>query len=217
MNTCEKFRLKGTPHFETILTENCLDEVMRKTIPFTKPNWDIETLNKLVFSNGTSNKIFGFRSINDQPTDDVLLFRIYGEKTELLLDRALELENFSLLSDNGLAPKLFCTFKNGFCYAYQPGSPITSTHLQKDKFLRETGLLVSKLHSIQPSCRYVEKNGMKAKVFVDLKRYCALLKDDFQLEVCPRYENENLYFLHVLITYKSIQIYLPARDGNRAQ
>lgn len=176
-------RLDGIPHFETLLTEICLDEVANKTISIIKPDWNIKALDKLSFSEGTSNKIFGFRSISNQLTDDILLFRIYGENTELLLDRKLELENFALLTENGLAPKLFCTFENGFCYKYQPGCTINSTHLQEDKFIKQTAVLIAKLHSVQANRPSLDKNGKKAKLFDDLKQYCGLLKDDFLFQI----------------------------------
>ena len=176
--------LDGIPHFETFLTELCFDEVANKTISLIKPDWDIKTLERLSFSEGTSNKIFGFRSTASQRTDDILLFRINGENTELLRDSKLELESFALLTENCLAPKLFCTFENGFCYGYQPGSTINSTHLQEDKFIRETAVLIAKLHSVQPNKRSLDKTGGKqAKLFDDLKQYCGLLKDDFKLQM----------------------------------
>ena len=184
MKTSEKSRLEGIPHFETFLTELCLDDVANTTISLIKPDWDIKNLEKLSFSEGTSNKIFGFRCIADQQTDDILLFRIYGENTELLLERAWELESFALLTDNGLAPKIFCTFENGFCYEYQPGSTINIIHLQEDKFLRKTAVLIAKLHSVQPNRRsLVKTDGTKARLFDDLKQYCGLLKDNFQLQL----------------------------------
>lgn len=59
-----------------------------------------------------------------QYSDNVVLVRIYGNKTDLLIDRKAETQNFQLLHTYGLAPSLYATFKNGLVYEYVPGTTL---------------------------------------------------------------------------------------------
>ncbi|KAH8409192.1 hypothetical protein KR009_010213 [Drosophila setifemur] len=61
-----------------------------------------------------------------QYSDNVVLVRIYGNKTDLLIDRKAETQNFLLLHTYGLAPSLYATFKNGLVYEYVPGNTLNT-------------------------------------------------------------------------------------------
>ncbi|XP_061396868.1 ethanolamine kinase [Musca vetustissima] len=56
-----------------------------------------------------------------QKQKDVILVRIYGNKTDLLIDRKAETRNIILLHSYGFAPTLYATFKNGLVYDFVPG------------------------------------------------------------------------------------------------
>lgn len=55
-----------------------------------------------------------------------MLVRVYGNKTDLLIDRKAETQNFQLLHTYGLAPSLYATFKNGLVYEYVPGTTLNT-------------------------------------------------------------------------------------------
>ncbi|XP_073828793.1 ethanolamine kinase 1 [Musca autumnalis] len=57
----------------------------------------------------------------DAKKKDVILVRIYGNKTDLLIDRKAETRNIILLHSYGFAPTLYATFKNGLVYDFVPG------------------------------------------------------------------------------------------------
>ncbi|BFG01287.1 ethanolamine kinase [Drosophila madeirensis] len=61
-----------------------------------------------------------------QYSDNVVLVRVYGNKTDLLIDRKAETQNFLLLHTYGLAPSLYATFKNGLVYEYVPGTTLNT-------------------------------------------------------------------------------------------
>lgn len=58
---------------------------------------------------------------NCQPNKNVILVRVYGSKTDLLIDRKAETRNIILLHSYGFAPSLYATFKNGLVYDFVPG------------------------------------------------------------------------------------------------
>lgn len=55
----------------------------------------------------------------------MILVRVYGNKTDLLIDRKAELNNIQLLQRFGFAPRLYGVFKNGLAYEYVPGCTLT--------------------------------------------------------------------------------------------
>lgn len=57
--------------------------------------------------------------------NEVILVRVYGNKTDLLIDRKAELKNIQLLQRFGFAPRLYGVFKNGLAYEYVPGCTLT--------------------------------------------------------------------------------------------
>lgn len=65
----------------------------------------------------------------DEETDEIVLIRIYGKNTEILIDRQQEIRNFHLLHIYGFAPELLAIFKNGLAYEYCSGTPITKVDL----------------------------------------------------------------------------------------
>ena len=52
---------------------------------------------------------------------DVVLIRIYGANTELIIDRDTEKNNILYLSEHGLCPPLYAVFQNGVAYGFSPG------------------------------------------------------------------------------------------------
>lgn len=60
----------------------------------------------------------------------MVLIRIYGNKTDLLIDRQAETRNIKMLQRHGFAPRLYAVFENGLAYEFVPGvtlSPVTVT------------------------------------------------------------------------------------------
>lgn len=80
-----------------------------------------------LFTDGITNKLIGCY-VGDI-TDDVVLVRIYGNKTELLVDRDEEVKSFRVLQAHGCAPQLYCTFNNGLCYEFMQGEALDPEHV----------------------------------------------------------------------------------------
>lgn len=57
----------------------------------------------------------------DRLRENTVLIRVYGNKTDMLIDRKAETRNIRMLHEFGFAPSLFATFKNGLAYEYVPG------------------------------------------------------------------------------------------------
>jgi len=70
-----------------------------------------------VFTAGYTNKLIGC-SVSP---DEVVLVRIYGHRTDLLIDRDKERNSMMILHSVGCAAPLYCRFDNGLAYGYLPG------------------------------------------------------------------------------------------------
>lgn len=112
-----------------------------------------------VFTDGCTNKLIGcyipkYNNNDDIPLDDednlnhyeVILIRIYGKNTEVLIDRRTEIENFKSLHRHGFAPKLLATFNNGLAYEYIDGRPLTKSDVYDEQIWRKIAQRMAEMH-----------------------------------------------------------------------
>lgn len=95
-------------------------------------------------SNATNGNVDEIDSSNDG--NDMVLVRIYGKNTEVLIDRKREISNFKLLHSYGFAPKLLATFENGLVYEYWDGRPLTKQQLFEDRVWRKIARRMAEMH-----------------------------------------------------------------------
>lgn len=125
-----------------------------------------------IFTDGITNKLIGcFYSDPDNLTQDVLLVRIYGNKSELMIDRAAEKQNMAMLFKAGLAPQLFATFKNGLVYEYVPGTTLNIHTVNDSKIWPLVAKNMAKMHKLSLSPEELNSEPMlktKTIKFLDL-------------------------------------------------
>lgn len=83
---------------------------------------------------------------------EVILIRIYGENTEVLIDRRKEIENFKLLYNYGFAPRLLATFENGLSYEYLDGKPLSKTDVFDEQVWRKIAQRMAEMHRNITTC-----------------------------------------------------------------
>lgn len=86
------------------------------------------------FTDGITNKLLG--CYVGAAMQDVVLVRIYGNKTELLIDRENEVKGFRVLHAHCCAPHLYCTFNNGLCYEFLQGTALEPEHIRSQLVFR---------------------------------------------------------------------------------
>ncbi|XP_039083436.1 ethanolamine kinase 2 isoform X4 [Hyaena hyaena] len=111
-----------------------------------RPHWKPEQVRTKRFTDGITNKLVACYVEEDMR--DCVLVRVYGERTELLVDRENEVKNFQLLRAHGCAPKLYCTFQNGLCYEYMRGMALGPEHIREPRLFRLIALEMAKIHTI---------------------------------------------------------------------
>jgi ethanolamine kinase len=105
------------------------------------------------FSEGITNKLVGCwhsgDSINHASQDNVLLIRIYGNNTDLLIDRAAETRNITMLQNDGFAPRLYATFQNGIVYEYVEGRTLTPESVTSPKIWPLIAAQMARMHKVR--------------------------------------------------------------------
>uniref|UniRef100_T1IA39 ethanolamine kinase n=3 Tax=Rhodnius TaxID=13248 RepID=T1IA39_RHOPR len=131
---------------DLFLDEYSLEESARKIIGEIRPQWREKQLTFKVFTDGITNKLIGCWSAED--IADLILVRIYGKNTDLLIDRDEEKANFILLHKAGYAPQLYATFRNGLAYAYVPGETVTTRTVRDVSVYPLIAVTMARIHSI---------------------------------------------------------------------
>lgn len=97
------------------------------------------------FTDGITNKLLG--CYVGAVMQDVVLVRIYGNKTELLVDRENEVKSFRVLHAHRCAPRLYCTFNNGLCYEFLEGMALEPEDIRSQPVFRlKTNTHLEKIH-----------------------------------------------------------------------
>ncbi|KAJ1074687.1 hypothetical protein K5549_014959 [Capra hircus] len=148
-----------------------------------RPLWKPERVRTKRFTDGITNKLVACYVEEDM--QDCVLVRVYGERTELLVDRESEVRNFQLLRAHGCAPKLYCTFQNGLCYEYMRGVALGPEHIREPRLFRLIALEMAKIHTIHA-------NGSlpKPTLWHKIHSYFALVKNEINPRTIKIFEGE---------------------------
>ncbi|XP_029455972.1 LOW QUALITY PROTEIN: ethanolamine kinase 1 [Rhinatrema bivittatum] len=146
-----------------------------------RPHWKPEAITMQVFTDGITNKLIGCY-VGDT-MEDVVLVRIYGNKTELLVDREEELKSFRVLQAHGCAPQLYCTFNNGLCYEFMQGAALDPEHVCNPSityygflFYRLIARQLAKIHAIHAHNGWIPKSNLWFK----MGKYFSLVPKEFE-------------------------------------
>jgi len=64
-------------------------------------------------------------------SDDVIVVRIYGKRTDLFIDREREIQAMVILHSRGCAAPIYCRFENGIAYGFVTGVVVDLDLAQK--------------------------------------------------------------------------------------
>ncbi|XP_051957051.1 ethanolamine kinase 1-like [Xyrauchen texanus] len=159
--------------FPIFVDEHNVMEGAMKLIKELRPGWEPNLVQTKLFTDGTTNKLMGFY-MEDHP-EDVVLVRVYGNKTELIVDRDNELKSFQVLHANGCAPRLYCTFQNGICYEFMQGHALDTEDVRDPVLLRLIAQEMARIHAIHAH------NGCipKPNLWIKMRKYFSLVATEF--------------------------------------
>jgi len=138
------------PHIDITIpveSENLLLNAAMDVVLSVRKQWRKEQLQFKFFTDGITNKLVGFW--NDSK-EDTLLIRIYGEGTDRIIDRKVEVQNMLKLQSIGMGAKLYATFTNGLCYEFIHGELLNQTSMLDPVVYREVAKTMARVHSLLP-------------------------------------------------------------------
>ncbi|XP_066999642.1 ethanolamine kinase isoform X2 [Anabrus simplex] len=136
----------GVLKLSMTVDEDKLIEGALKVLAAIRPTWIEENIKFKVFTDGITNKLLGC-FYADAP-DDVILVRVYGQKTDLLIDRNAETRNIQLLHAFGYAPNLYATFTNGLAYEYVPGEILMEDTCLDPQVFPLVAVMMANMHRV---------------------------------------------------------------------
>ncbi|XP_032761282.1 ethanolamine kinase 1 isoform X2 [Rattus rattus] len=152
--------------------QRCRDGAL-SLLQHLRPHWDPREVTLQLFTDGITNKLIACY-VGDT-MDDVVLVRIYGNKTELLVDRDEEVKSFRVLQAHGCAPQLYCTFNNGLCYEFIQGEALDPQHVCNPAIFRLIARQLAKIHAIHAHNGWIPKSNLWLK----MGKYFSLIPTGF--------------------------------------
>lgn len=165
------------PHIYLKLDPDNLNESIKPILKLVRPNWNIDEVHFEAFTEGISNKLVGCSPPGRSRSSETILFRLYGNKTELFIDRKAELETFQIFHSYGFGPTVEGTFSNGLCYGFLEG-PVLDCHSIRDFHVSELiARHMARSHAIQLPANGIHKR--EASLFSTMKKFIELFPGQF--------------------------------------
>jgi ethanolamine kinase len=139
---------KSVEHLDVSINANNIKDGALQVVRHIRPKWSKTNIEFQVFTDGITNRLIG--CYYDNNFDDMVLIRVYGEKTELFIDRKVEMRNMRTMHKSGLIPPLYCTFNNGICYGYSPGVVLDEKMVRDPIISRNISEMMARMHTLKP-------------------------------------------------------------------
>ena len=166
------------PHFKLSLDPVKTEESIIPILAKLRSDWKLDQVKYVHFTEGISNKLIGCKMPADA-SDKMILFRLYGNKTDLFIDRQKELETFQLLHSKGFGPPVYATFENGIAYGFLSGEVLDTQTICDPVFSALIARHMAHLHAIRPETNSRHRAD-KPVVFETMIKYLDLLPDKFE-------------------------------------
>jgi len=135
-------------------------------------DWKNNDISLKIFTGGLSNILYRCSTIiNGQ--EKYTLFRIFGNKTELLINRDEELAYVQKFQNIG-GPLLFGTFSNGYLYEFFEGRALQPEDLVTTKYNERIAVALGQWHKL------IEKlSGKQNELWTKFEKFISLVPDKF--------------------------------------
>uniref|UniRef100_A0AAY4AXT1 ethanolamine kinase n=1 Tax=Denticeps clupeoides TaxID=299321 RepID=A0AAY4AXT1_9TELE len=162
------------PKFDVTVNEQDYRGGALQLIKELRPHWKPSEVKMKPFTDGITNKLIG--CYVGPVMEDVVLVRVYGNKTELFVDRENEVKSFRVLQAHRCAPRLYCTFNNGLCYEFLQGTALEPEHIRNPAIFGLIAKQLAKYHAIHAHNGWVPQSDLWLK----MGKYFSLVPTHFQ-------------------------------------
>lgn len=170
---CSTLDMCNTLHLNLTVHEDKIEEGAKQILNSIRPAWSLQDVTFKVFTDGITNKLVG--CFNGMLPEDGILVRVYGQNTDLLIDRKAETKNFKLLQKAGYAPELYATFNNGLAYKFIPGEILTVETVRSPCVYPLVARMVAKLHLLD----YGNSVERKPALWDKISQFISLIPDQY--------------------------------------
>ncbi|CAG5074370.1 Similar to ETNK1: Ethanolamine kinase 1 (Homo sapiens) [Cotesia congregata] len=139
---------KKEVHIDIKIDENDYQDDIKIIVDILRPEWPKGQLQFKIFTNGITNKLIGIYYSGHY--SEMLLIRIYGNKTDLLIDRKDEVRNIRVLNKAGYTHSLYATFNNGLVYEFINGEVLTPETVINPEIYWLVAKRLAQMHLLDP-------------------------------------------------------------------
>lgn len=143
------------PHLDITIDENEIVDGAKEIIKRIRPTWPLDLLLFKVFTNGITNKLIGVWPPGSY--NSMVLVRVYGHKTDLLINRRDETRNIRILNKAGYTHSIYATFNNGLAYQFLQGDTLTTETIRKPEVYVLIAKRMAQMHQLEPNVEGIAK------------------------------------------------------------
>ncbi|XP_060074490.1 ethanolamine kinase 1-like [Ylistrum balloti] len=107
-------------YFDLSIEESEIESAGFEALKKVKPQWDQSSVKSKILSGGITNKLVCFYE-DGKFGEDSIVIRVFGQKTDLIIDRDAEMKNMIVLSKKDICPPLYAVFRNALMYGFASG------------------------------------------------------------------------------------------------
>ncbi|CAH3160727.1 probable ethanolamine kinase [Pocillopora verrucosa] len=165
-------------HFKHKLDAESIEESIKPILRQLRPDWNINEVKFKQFNDGISNMLVGCNMPSLAP-GEMILFRLFGNKTELFIDREKELETFQILHSKGYGPPVYGTLENGLSYGFLEGDVLDTDMIADPHISSLCARHAAQLHAIKIDHEN-SKHRAEPMLFNGMMKYLNLLPEKFE-------------------------------------
>ena len=166
------------PHFKLRLDPENIKESIKPVLNKIRPEWNLNEVKFKQFDEGISNMLVGC-NMPGLDAGEMILFRVFGNKTELFIDRDKELETFQILHSKGYGPPVYGTLENGLAYGFLAGDVLDTVTIADSHISSLCARHMAQLHAIKIN-HETSRHKAEPMLFNGMMKYFNLLPEKFE-------------------------------------
>ncbi|XP_043269199.1 ethanolamine kinase 1 [Venturia canescens] len=178
-------RLTNEVHLDLTVDESELIEGATEVVKSIRPDWPVDQFRFKVFTNGITNKLVGVWYPDHY--NEMVLVRVYGHKTDLLINRKDETRNIRILHRAGYTHSLYATFNNGLAYEFIQGDILTVENVRQPDVYWLVAKRMAQMHKLNPN---LPDTGKEPIIWEKTEKFMSIMPKEFDdPEKQLRFEN----------------------------
>ncbi|KAK1128529.1 hypothetical protein K0M31_002987 [Melipona bicolor] len=160
-------------HLDITIDENEIVDGAKEIIKKIRPTWPLDKLHFKIFTDGITNKLIGVWY--SEYYNEMVLVRVYGHKTDLLINRKDETRNIRILNKVGFTHSIYATFNNGLAYQFIEGNILTTETVRNPDIYVLIAKRMAQMHKLKPDIEM----SKEACIWKKLEKFMEIMPKEF--------------------------------------